>query len=212
MEEPHHTTYEIGPETTVGWDDKAGAIELTVGEKGSVHRRVFRVIDDDTQEMNWEVTKQWCSTLREIATRKRLWYVLEMRARGLEEYKCNIPSIENPPPRVKQRKVSNALENHLEEMFYQDHQDFLVSALRFSGNDIYYDFKNRDLHLLWYVYAAGRSYLGHCDLEHLLFDAFERAFSSPKGKHVRKISNNVVMTITDRVYSAKIYLDSNMDG
>jgi len=214
-EKVNHNTFEIGPESIVRWVKNAKAISLTVGEKPSAYERVFRVLSPSSESTqgkeNEEYTKEWFTTLKEIALRKRMWYVLQMRSGGQEELKTSFPTVVSPPPLYEQKDVSEALEHALDEMFDKDSQDFWRSGLRWSGHNIYYEFKNSDVEILWHMYAKSKFYLCSDCLELLLDDAFGRAYNT-KGTHIKKNTHNFALTINERAYAAKVFLDSNKDG
>lgn len=214
-ERVNHHEFEIGPESVIRWNTKAEGVSLIIGEKPSQYERVFRVLypSGDSQQSRWSrlETNEWLKTLKKIALRKRMWYVLQMRSAGQEEQKTSIQTIASPPPRYRQKCVSEETEDSLDEMFDTDCQEFWRNGLKWIRQNIYYEFENSDIEILWHMYAKNKSYLCNDCLELLLVDAFERAYGT-KGTHIKRNTHNIIKTISERAYSAKVLLDSNKDG
>jgi len=80
-----------------------------------------------------------------------------------------------------------------------------------TGQNIYYQFHDKDVRLLWHIYAENKPFLSNDSLDRFLSDAFERAYKR-KGAGINKFSLNILENSTERVYATKVYLDSNMDG
>jgi len=211
MEQKQHLTFEIGPESIVLWDKKTKTINLTVGEEPAARMRVFRVVLPSSESLkgkeNEQETKKWYSTLKDIALRKRMWYVLQLRSSGQEELKTSFQTIVSPPPLYAQKKVSEGLEDVLDEKFDTDCQKFWQKGLRWRGHNIRYEFNESDIEILWHMYAKHKFYMSNDCLELLLGDAFARAHGT-KGTHMQKNSHNFTETISDRAYSAMVFLDS----
>jgi len=211
MEQKQHATFEIGPESIILWDKKTKTISLTVGEEPASRERIFRVVLPSSESLNGkedeQETKKWYYTLKHIALRKRMWYVLQMRSSGQEELKTSFQTIVHPPPLYAQKRVSERLEDVLDEKFDTDCQNFWKEGLRLRGHNIHYEFNESDIEILWHMYAKHKFYMSNDCLELLLGDAFARAHGT-KGTHMQKNSHNFTETISDRAYSAMVFLDS----
>jgi len=208
-EKLQHNTFEIGPESTVRWDNNIKALILTVGEKPT--ECVFRVTSSSSeslQDMEDEKdTEKWLNTIKEIVLRKRMWYVLQMRSGCQEELKTSFPTIVSPPPLYEQKVVSKDLWHSIEESFDKDSQEFWWSGMRCSGHNIYYEFNDSDIEILWHMYAKHKLYISTDCLELLLDDAFMGAYSKG-GTNITENSHNFKETIYERAYSAMVFLDS----
>jgi len=209
-----HNTFEIGPESTVRWDNNLKAIILTSGEKST--DCVFRLTSSSTdslQDMEDEKDNgKWVDTIKQIALRKRMWYVLQIRSGCQKEQKTSFPTIVSPPPLYIQKVVSEDLWRSIEETFDKDCQEFWWSGLQSSGHNIYYDFNDSDIEIIWHMYAKQKPYICTDCLELLLDDAFMGAYSNG-GTNITENSHNFKETIYDRAYSAMVFLDSkNKDG
>jgi len=211
MEQKQHSTFEIGPESIVQWDKKTKTISLTVGEEPATRERVFRVVLSSNESLkvkeSEQLTWKWYNTLKDIALRKRMWYVLQMRSTGQEELKTNFQTIVSPPPLYEQKRVSERLEDVLDEKFDTDCQNFWNEGLKSKGHNIHYEFNDSDIEILWHMYAKHKFYMSNDCLELMLGDAFARAHGT-KGTHMQKNSHNFTETISDRAYSAMVFLDS----
>jgi len=211
---PHkaeYITFEIGPESIIRWDKKTKTISFTVGEEPVARVGVFRVVSPSSGSLkgkeNENNTKKWYNTFKEIALRKRMWYVLQMRFHGQEALKPSFPTLVSPPPLYEQKRVSKALEDILDEKFDKDSQELWQKGLRWRGHNIYYEFNNSDIEILWYMYAKHKLYISSDCFELLLGDAFAMAYGT-KGTHIQQNSQNFTETINERAYSAMVFLDS----
>jgi len=200
-----YNIFEIGPESIIRWDKKTKTISFTVGEEPVVRLVVFRVVSPSNGSLKGK-DKQWYNTLKEIALRKRMYYVLQIRFYGQEEIKPSFPTLVSPPPLYKQKRVSKALEDILDEKFDKDSQELWQKGLRWRGHNIYYEFDNSDIEILWYMYAKHKLYISSDCLELLLGDAFAMAYGM-KGTHIQQNSQNFIETINERAYSAMVFLD-----
>jgi len=207
-----HLTLEIGPESIIRLDKKAKTASFTIGEEAVARVVAFRIVSPSNEspqgEDNWHETKKWYSTLKGIVLRKRMWYVLQLRFRSQEELKPSFPTLASPPRLYEQKRVSKALGNTLDEKFDKYSQLLWQKGLRWRGHNIYYEFNISDIEILWYMYAKHKLYIPSDCLELLLGDAFATAYGT-KGTHIKQNSQNFCETISDRAYSAMVFLDSD---
>jgi len=211
MHKAEYNSFEIGPESIIRWDKKTKTISFTVGEEPVARLGIFRVVSPSNGSLqgkeNENNTKKWYNTLKEIALRKRMWYVLQLRFHGQEEFKPNFPTLVSPPPLYEQKRVSKPLEEILDEKFDKDSQELWQKGLRWRGHNIHYEFNESDIEILWYMYAKHKLYISTDCLELLLGDAFGTAYGT-KGTHIQQNGHNFTETINERAYSAMVFLDS----
>jgi len=219
-------TYKIEPWSTVSRVE--AGVRLTWGDKsiGNFQERVFRYSSLRDKEKNQEIvekiakseTDKWFKLLTEIALRKRLQHVIDYREQKIEEKSSeDILDVEIQIMNKSKGKVDLEHERRLSEKldanFYTDKISLWKNAVRYNktsdGDQLYYEFANYNLKIVWKMYSEslGKTYISKTELKDLLWDALKTW-----SEHSKEEINKLRLSLDEKAYLAKVYLDKDMDG
>jgi len=218
--------YKIEPWSTIS-RVKAG-VRLTWGDKsiGNFQERVIRHSSLRDKEKNQEIVKKiakfetdkWFKLLKEIALRKRLKHVIDFREQKIEEKSSEeilvveINSMNKSKGKLDiehERRVSEKLDAN----FYSDKILLWKNAVRYNrtseGDQVYFEFASYNLKIVWKMYAEslGKTYISKTALKDLLWDAL-----NTNGNNSREEVNKLRLSLDEKAFLAKVYLDKDMDG
>lgn len=219
-------TYRIEPWSTIS---RIGAgVRLTWGDRsiGNFQERVFRYSSLRDNESNPETlakiakseNDKWFKLLKEIALRKRLQHVIDYREQKIDEKSAEdildleILSMNKTKGKldlVHEKRVSAKLDAN----FYSDKISLWHNAVRYNrtsdGDQVYFEFASYNLKIVWKMYAEslGKTWISKTELKDLLWDALKTA-----SKNLKENLNKVCLSLDERAYLAKVYLDKDMDG
>lgn len=206
-------TYKIEPDSTVSRNGEK--LRLTWGEKinGTFQERVIRpYLDkkrDEKEEIKREATSpesdKWWRFLNEVALQKRLRYVLNNRKKPT---KGGSSYVFDKAWRNNEKKLSQMQGNKLTKKFYEDQRSLWKNAVRYKrtseGDKVYFEFGQGSLEILWKIYSEGKDFMSKKELLFFLYDAWVES--------QRLASKKTPLSLDEWAYTAKVYLDKNMDG
>jgi len=219
-------TYKIEPWSTIS--RVAAGVRLTWGDKsvGNFQERVIRYSSLRNKEKNREIvekiakseTDKWFKLLKEIALRKRLQHVIDYREQKIEEKSSEeILDVEIQTMNKNKGKLDLGYERRvsdkLDANFYSDKISLWNNALRYNrtsdGDQVYFEFASYNLKIVWKMYteSLGKTYISKTELKDLLWDALKT-----KSKHLKEKVNKLRLSLDEKAYLAKVYLDKDMDG
>jgi len=206
-------TYKIEPDSTVS---RIGAkLRLTWGAKvsGTFQERFIRPYLDKKRDEKEDTkmrasnpeSEKWFRFLNEVALQNRLRYVLNNRkkpANGGTSY------VFDKAWRDTEKKISQLQGNLLTKKFYEDQRLLWKNAVRYKrtsdGDKVYFEFGHCNLEILWKIYSEGRDFMSKKELLFFLYDAWVES--------QRLASKKTPLSLDEWAYTAKVYLDKDMDG